>query len=71
MSKVYLQDITLPTTEWGDKTYSFVQTDADLDTAGDAADAKKTGDEINALKQDFNELGLSVVNGALCVTYNI
>ena len=27
--------------------------------------------ETNDLKQDFNELGLSVVNGALCVTYNV
>lgn len=32
-------------------------------------------DEINSdtteLRQDFNQLGLSVVNGALCVTYNV
>jgi len=27
--------------------------------------------DITDLKADFNELGLSVVNGALCVTYNV
>ena len=27
--------------------------------------------EVTDLKQDFNQLGLSVVNGALCVTYNV
>ena len=27
--------------------------------------------EVNDLKTDFNLLGLSVVNGALCVTYNV
>lgn len=27
--------------------------------------------DITDLKQDFNQLGLSVVNGALCVTYNV
>lgn len=70
--KIYLKEITLPIVETGEnETYSFVQTDADLDTAGDAADAKAVGDEISDLKQDFNQLGLSVVNGALCVTYNV
>ena len=70
--KIYLKEITLPIVETGEnETYSFVQTDADLDTAGDAADAKAVGDEITSLKQEFNQLGLSVVNGALCVTYNV
>ena len=55
--KIYLKEITLPIVETGEnETYSFVQTDADLDTAGDAADAKKTGDEITSLKQDYNQL---------------
>lgn len=27
--------------------------------------------DITDLKQEFNQLGLSVVNGALCVTYNV
>lgn len=70
--KIFMKEITLPIVETGEnETYSFVQTDDDLETAGDAADAKKTGDEISALKQEFNQLGLSVVNGALCVTYNV
>ena len=52
-------------------TYTVPQVDASLATSGAAADAKKVGDEISGLKQDFNQLGLSVVNGALCVTYNV
>ena len=58
--KIFLKDITLPTDEWGDETYSFVQTDSDLDTAGDAADAKKTGDEISNLKQELNQMQYEV-----------
>lgn len=70
--KIYLKEITLPIIETGeDETYSFVQTDDGLDTPGDAADSKETGDRLNSLKQEFNQLGLSVVNGALCVTYNV
>lgn len=49
--------------------YTVPQVDASLATSGAAADAKKTGDEITSLKQDFNELGLSVVSGALNITY--
>ena len=59
--KIYLKEITLPIVETGEnETYSFVQTDADLDTAGDAADAKKVGDEISDLKQDYNTLSAEV-----------
>lgn len=54
--KIYLKEITLPIVETGEnETYSFVQTDADLDTAGDAADAKAVGDEISDLKQELNQ----------------
>lgn len=54
--KIYLKEITLPIVETGEnETYSFVQTDADLDTAGDAADAKAVGDELTNLKQDLQE----------------
>ena len=68
--KIYLKEITLPIVETGEnETYSFVQTDADLDTAGDAADAKAVGDELTNLKQDLQSLGLSVVSGALNITY--
>jgi len=50
-------------------TYTVPDVDANLSTSGAAADAKKTGDELTALKADFNALGLSVVDGKLCVTY--
>lgn len=43
--------------------------DDSLTVAGAAADAKKTGDEITDLKSQFDELGLSVVNGAINVSY--
>ena len=43
--------------------------DATLTQAGKAADAKKTGDEIAELKSGFSKLGLSVVDGKLCITY--
>ena len=48
-----------------------VTTDKTLSVADKAADAKAVGDEITDLKAEFNQLGLSVVNGALCVTYNV
>ena len=55
--KIYLKEITLPIVETGEnETYSFVQTDADLDTAGDAADAKAVGDEITSLKQELSDV---------------
>lgn len=37
-------------------TYTVPQVDATLTQSGKAADAKKTGDEINALKEDINEI---------------
>ena len=43
--------------------------DATLTQSGKAADAKKTGDEISELKEDLSKLGLSVVDGKLCITY--
>ena len=45
--------------------------DATLSNAGQAADAKKVGDELGDLKEDLSDLGLSVVDGKLCVTYVI
>ena len=68
--KIFLKDITLPITETGEnETYYFVQTDDDLEKAGDAADAKKTGDEITSLKQDLTQaqsdlLASQIVNSA-------
>ena len=61
-------------TEWvdgGEYVANPVLVDDTLTQSGEAADAKVTGDEITALKADFNELGLSAVNDALCVTYNV
>ena len=46
-----------------------VTVDNTLSNSGQAADAKKTGDELSQLKEDLSELGLSVVGGKLCVTY--
>lgn len=43
--------------------------DSTLTQAGKAADAKATGDAITDLNNDLSKLGLSVVNGELCVTY--
>lgn len=68
MSNIPLKTIKFPGL---DDTYTVPVVDNTLATAGAAADAKKTGDEITSLKQEFNQLGLSVVNGALCVTYNV
>ena len=53
--KIYLKELTLPitdeqTSEVEEVTYHFVQTDDELETAGDAADAKATGDALNDLK---------------------
>lgn len=54
--KIYLKEITLPIVETGEnETYSFVQTDDGLDTPGDAADSKETGDRLNSLKEDLND----------------
>jgi hypothetical protein len=43
--------------------------DTTLSIAGRAADAKATGDEIADVKRDLSDLGLSVVDGELCITY--
>jgi hypothetical protein len=43
--------------------------DTTLSIVGRAADAKATGDEIADVKRDLSDLGLSVVDGKLCITY--
>ncbi|MBR2999611.1 MAG: hypothetical protein IKF39_01320 [Oscillospiraceae bacterium] len=50
--------------------YMIPVVDNTLTQAGAAADAKKTGDEIGALKNDLTQLGLSVVDGVMNITYN-
>ena len=62
--KIYLKEITLPIVETGEnETYSFVQTDDGLDTPGDAADSKETGDRLNSLKQDLKKVVCSNLMG--------
>ena len=63
-----LKSLKFPTL---DDTYTVPQVDDTLAVQGAAADAKKVGDELTDIKGEFTELGLSVVNGALCVTYNV
>ena len=43
--------------------------DTSLTIAGAAADSKETGKEINYLKNTLSNLGLSVVDGAINITY--
>jgi len=50
-------------------TYIVPQVDNTLTQENRPADAKKTGDEISALKEDLNALGLSIVDGLLNITY--
>ena len=53
MANIPLKTLTFPGL---DDTYTIPQVDNTLATAGDAADAKKTGDEINQLKADLGDL---------------
>lgn len=46
-------------------TYTVPQVDASLATSGAAADAKKVGDEISDLKQDFNNTNNALKDGLL------
>jgi hypothetical protein len=46
-----------------------VTIDSTLTQEGQAADAKATGDQIADVKRDLSDLGLSVVDGKLCITY--
>lgn len=48
---------------------SAVVVDNTLSIEGAAADAKKTGDELTSLKEEFAHIGLSVVDGAINTTY--
>lgn len=66
MANKPMKSIKLPTL---DDTYTFTQVDSTLSTAGKAADAKATGDEITQIKSDLTALGLSVVDGMICITF--
>ena len=52
-----------------DPVGSAVVVDDTLSIEGAAADAKKTGDELTSLKEEFTAIGLSVVEGKLNITY--
>ena len=44
-------------------------TDPTLSNEGQAADAKATGEAVAQVKNSINDLGLSVVDGAINITY--
>ena len=52
-----------------DDTYTIPQIDSTLAVAGDAADAKKTGDEIASLKEDITDLQAIVAPFDALVSY--
>lgn len=66
MANVPLKSVKFPGL---DNTYTIPEIDNTLSTAGKAADAKKTGDEISELKEELSDLGLSVEDGVLCVEF--
>ena len=49
--------------------YGGAAVDATLTQSGKAADAAVTGDKIAEIKEDLSALGLSVVEGAINITY--
>ena len=51
--------------------YRFTTSHAAGAWVGTDAEIVTIGKELTDLKAEFNQLGLSVVNGALCVTYNV
>lgn len=66
MANIPLKSIKFPGL---DDTYTVPQVDSTLSIAGAAADAKETGDELDELKNTLSDLGLSVVSGAINITY--
>lgn len=58
-------------TDGGVYNSTAVETDKTLSVADKAADAKAVGDELSDLKEDLSDLGLSVVDGTLNVTYTV
>ena len=62
-------DVTSWLTENVDPVGSAVVVDSSLTISGAAADAKTTGDAITNVNNEINKLGLSVVDGKLCMTF--
>lgn len=64
------EELTPIVTAWlAENIHDGAVVDTSLSVAGAAAESKKTGDEISQLKNDLNDMGLSVVDGKLCITY--
>lgn len=55
---------------YGGDTYVFTP-DVTLTKAGSPADAGAVKNELTEIKADLSGLGLSVVSGKLCMTYDI
>lgn len=66
MANKNLKSITFPLLP---DTYVVPQVDDTLAITGRPADAKEVGDQLTSIKRDLSDLGLSVVDGELCITY--
>lgn len=56
-------------TEGGVYNAQALVTDKTLRNEGEAADAKAVGDRLTAIEEYNSDIGLSVVDGMICVTY--
>lgn len=68
----YTEEIGTATKEWLSENIapeSAGVVDKTLSIEGAAADAKETGKDINYLKNTLSNLSLSVVDGAINITY--
>lgn len=64
------EELTPIVTAWlAENIHDGAVVDTSLSVAGAAADAKETGNRINELKSDLSAIGLSVVDGAINITY--
>ena len=68
MATIPLKDITFPGL---DNTYTIPEIDNTLSTAGKAADAKKTGDEIDQLKSELTQVSDIISIGGNLIPYAV